>query len=129
MLSSIVAFQGVPGSAHYAATKAYVQTLAEGLHLEWKGHGVDVLALAPGPVATGFAERAKLYMTNAASPDVVAEQGLRALGRVGTARPGLLAKLLGYSLAMTPRWGRIRIMRMVMRGMTRQHDADHAGRK
>jgi hypothetical protein len=35
----------------------------------------------------------------------------------------LLAKVLGYSLAMTPRWGRIRIMAMVMRGMTKHHAA------
>jgi short-subunit dehydrogenase len=34
LMSSIVAFQGVPYAAHYAATKAYVQTLAEGLAAE-----------------------------------------------------------------------------------------------
>jgi short-subunit dehydrogenase len=34
LLSSIVAFQGAPNAAHYAATKAYVQTLSEGLHVE-----------------------------------------------------------------------------------------------
>ncbi|GAB5398709.1 MAG: hypothetical protein Aureis2KO_02940 [Aureisphaera sp.] len=36
LLSSIVAFQGVPNAAHYAATKAYVQTLGEGLAGELK---------------------------------------------------------------------------------------------
>jgi uncharacterized protein len=50
LLSSIVAFQGAPNAAHYAATKAYVQTLAEGLHVELAPRGVDVLAAAPGPV-------------------------------------------------------------------------------
>lgn len=121
LLSSIVAFQGVPRSAHYAATKSYVQTLAEGLRVEWADRGIDVLAVAPGPVGTGFARRARLNMGRAESPDVVALESLEALGRRGTIRPGLLAKVLGYSLAMTPRWGRIRIMAMVMRGMTKHH--------
>lgn len=121
LLSSIVAFQGVPRAAHYAATKSYVQTLAEGLRIEWADRGIDVLAVAPGPVSTGFARRSKLSMGRAESPDVVALESLKALGRRGTVRPGLLAKVLGYSLAMTPRWGRIRIMAMVMRGMTKHH--------
>lgn len=121
LLSSLVAFQGVPRSAHYAATKSYVQTLAEGLRVEWAGRGIDVLAVAAGPVGTGFARRAGLNMGRAESPDVVALESLDALGRRGTIRPGLLAKVLGYSLAMTPRWGRIRIMAMVMRGMTKHH--------
>jgi short-subunit dehydrogenase len=123
LLSSIVAFQGVPRSAHYAATKSYVQTLAEGLRIEWADRGIDVLAVAPGPVGTGFARRAGLAMGRAESPDVVAAESLSALGRRGTVRPGLLAKVLGYGLAMTPRWGRIRIMAMVMRGMTKHHAA------
>jgi uncharacterized protein len=118
LLSSIVAFQGVPRSAHYAATKAYVQTLAEGLHEELKSSGVDVLSVAPGPVASGFATRANLKMGNAMSPDVIAKQSLDALGRRITVRPGLLSKVLGYSLAMTPRWGRVKIMSAVMGGMT-----------
>lgn len=121
LLSSIVAFQGVPRAAHYAATKSYVQTLAEGLRIEWADRGIDVLAVAPGPVSTGFARRSKLSMGRAESPDVVALESLEALGRRGTVRPGLLAKVLGYSLAMTPRWGRTRIMAMVMRGMTKHH--------
>ncbi len=118
LLSSIVAFQGTPKSAHYAATKAYVQTLAEGLRAELKGTGVDVLAVAPGPVATGFAARANLRMTNAMTPNLIAVESLKRLGRTTTARPGFLSKLLGYSLAMTPRWGRVKIMNAVMSGMT-----------
>ena len=119
LLSSIVAFQGVARSAHYAATKAYVQTLAEGLRIEWKRHGVDVLSVAPGPVNTGFAARSNLTMGNAASPSVIAAQSLRALGKQWTVRPGWLSKLLGHSLAMTPRFIRIRIMALVMGGMTK----------
>jgi uncharacterized protein len=123
LLSSIVAFQGVPRAAHYAASKAYVQTLAEGLQLEWRDRGIDVLAVAPGPVNTGFAGRSRLNMGKAESPDVVAEQSLKALGRGGTVRPGVLSKVLGYSLAMAPRRARTAIMGTIMRGMTAHHRA------
>jgi short-subunit dehydrogenase len=34
LMSSLVAFQGVPRAANYAATKAYVQSFAEALRLE-----------------------------------------------------------------------------------------------
>lgn len=118
LMSSLVAFQGVPRAAHYAATKAYVQTLAEGIRRELAPVGVDVLASAPGPVASGFAARAAMTMGRAEAPEVVARGTLATLGRRTTARPGLLAKLLEGSLAPLPRAGRIRIMEAVMRGMT-----------
>jgi len=52
-MSSIVSFQGTPWSSHYAATKAYVQVLAEGLNRELKSVNVDVLAVATGQVPNG----------------------------------------------------------------------------
>lgn len=117
-LSSLVAFQGAPRAAHYAATKAYVQTLAEGLGAELAPFGVDVLASAPGPVQSGFAARADMRMSQAADPRAVARGTLGALGRRGTVRPGGLAKLLGWSLATLPRWARVRVMTLIMGGMT-----------
>ncbi|MEM8568259.1 MAG: SDR family NAD(P)-dependent oxidoreductase [Bacteroidota bacterium] len=119
LLSSIVAFQGVPYSANYAATKAYVQSLAEGLYHELKPHGVDVLSAAPGPVETGFGTRANMNMGNAMKPDQIAIPILKALGKKSTVLPGLLSKVLVYSLRTVPRWGKIRIMKLVMKGMTR----------
>ncbi len=117
LLSSVVAFQGTPSSANYAATKAYVQSLAEALQHELKACGVDVLASAPGPVATGFASRAGMQMARAAAPDVVARATLAALGRRGTVRPGWLAKVLGWSLATAPRSFRVVIMGRIVGGM------------
>jgi len=120
LLSSMVAFQGVPYSANYAASKAYVQSLAEALARELKPQGVDVLAAAPGPVRSGFAQRAKLQMSMALTPEDVGVPILRALGRQTTVLPGWLTKLLVYSLRTVPRWGKVRIMEKVMGGMT-QH--------
>ena len=118
LMSSVVAFQGVPGAASYAATKAYVQTLAEGLAREWARSGVDVVACAPGPVRSGFGERADMRMTVALEPSEVAEATLEALGRRVTIRPGWLSRVLGGSLALTPRPWRVRILEQVMGGMT-----------
>lgn len=119
LLSSIVGFQGLPNAAHYAATKAYVQTLAEGLHVELAPHGVDVLAAAPGPTNTSFAQRANMQMGKAMQPDEIAQPILDALGRQTTVLPGFLSKLLTYSLVPLPRWARIQIMGKVMHGMTK----------
>lgn len=119
LLSSLVAFQGVPRAANYAATKAYVQTFAEGLRQELTGTGVDVLAVAPGPVQSGFGERANMQMGMAQAPADVARGALRALGSRGTVRPGFLAQFLELSLKPLPRWGRVRVMGLVMGGMTK----------
>lgn len=118
LMSSIVGFQGMPNAAHYAATKAYVQTLAEGLHVELRPHGVDVLAAAPGPTRSGFADRADMVMGRALTPAAVARGTLDALGRRPTALPGLLSRVLKDSLAPLPRRARVRIMGSVMAGMT-----------
>jgi short-subunit dehydrogenase len=119
LMSSVVAFQGVPRAANYAATKAYVQSLAEGLRAELRPLGVDVVASAPGPVHSGFAERADMRMGLAETPAAVAQATLDALGRRGTVRPGWLSKVLGWSLALLPRWARVRVMALVMGGMAR----------
>jgi short-subunit dehydrogenase len=120
LMSSIVGFQGMPFAAHYAATKAYVQTLAEALSVELAPRGVDVIASAPGPTNSGFAERAGMKMGRVLHPRKVAQVTLNALGRKSFVLPGLLTKLLTYSLVPLPRWARVRIMGSVMRRMTHQ---------
>ncbi len=118
LLSSIVAYQGVPRAVHYAATKAYVQTLAEGLHRELRPAGVDVLSAAPGPVHSGFADAAGMTMGRALDPVDVAVPVLNALGRRSTTAPGTMSKVLTWSLAPLPRRLRVRIMGQVMTSMT-----------
>ncbi|MBD2655454.1 SDR family NAD(P)-dependent oxidoreductase [Synechocystis sp. FACHB-383] len=120
LMSSIVGFQGTPFAAHYAATKAYVQTLAEALYVELAPIGVDVIASAPGPTNSGFSDRAGMKMGKALSAGEVAEGTLKALGRKSTVLPGFLSKLLTYSLVPLPRWARVRIMGGVMKSMTKQ---------
>ncbi len=117
LFGSIVGWQGVPGQANYAASKAYVQALAEGLHDELGPQGVDVIAVAPGPVDSGFGQRAGLTMTSTTTPDIVAEAALTALGRRRTVVPGVRGKVLTSSLAPLSRRMRSRILGRVIHGM------------
>ncbi len=119
LFSSLVAFQGVPHAANYAATKGFVQVFAEGLMHELAPHGISVLAVAPGPVNSGFADVAGMTMGKAGTPDEVAEGVIAKLGSSATIRPGFLSKALEYSLFSLPRRGRTAIMKQVMAGMTR----------
>ena len=123
LMSSLLAFQGVPRAANYAATKAFVQVFAEGLRRELAPLGVDVLASAPGPVRTGFADRADMQMSMADRPETVARLTLDALGRRTTVRPGPLALALEAALVLLPRTVRTRIMALVMADMTKHRAA------
>jgi short-subunit dehydrogenase len=119
LFGSLVGYQGTPRAAHYAATKAYVQTLAEALHVELAPKGVEVLSSAPGPVNSGFSARAGMKMSAAEKPETVARATLNALGRKMTVTPGLISKFLTWSLMSAPRGLRVRIMGKIMEGMTR----------
>jgi len=117
LFGSLLGFQGAPGSATYAATKGFVQGFAEALAVELRPLGISVLAVAPGPVGTGFAARAGMHMSQSDTPQAVVRAALAALPRGGTVRPGFMGKLLGWSLAPLPRWGRVRILGQIMKGM------------
>ena len=121
LMSSIVAFQGVPHAANYAATKAYIQALAEGFRPDLASAGVDVIASAPGPVASGFATRAGMAMGRTDTPEAVARDTIAALGSTTTVRPGALGKLLSLALGTLPRSSRARVMGSIMKGMTTHH--------
>lgn len=113
-LSSLVAFQGVPYAANYAASKAYIQSFAEALFEELKPFNVDVLAASPGPVNSNFEERANMRMGKALSPSQIGVPVLASLGRQSNVVPGTLSKILVYSLRTVPRFVKIKIMKKVM---------------
>jgi short-subunit dehydrogenase len=105
-VASMVAYQPTPGTATYAATKAYVAHLSEALHEELRGTGVTVTALLPGytrtPMATATLPRAAWL-----SADAVARAGLEATAR-GRALsvPGALYKAAAVAVTPVPRTGR-----------------------
>jgi short-subunit dehydrogenase len=59
-IASTASFQPIPGTATYAATKAFVLSLSEATHSELAKKGVTVTAVCPGPVKTEFMETAGL---------------------------------------------------------------------
>jgi uncharacterized protein len=59
-VASTGAFQPMPKSATYGATKAFVLSHSEAVHHELRGTGVTVTAVCPGPVRTEFVEAADL---------------------------------------------------------------------
>ena len=119
LFGSLLGFQGAPYSATYAATKNFIQAFAEGLAVELGPQGVNVLAVAPGPVDTGFGTRAQMRLSQTETPDTVAQVALATLGRRTTIRPGALAKFLGLSLALLPRWARVRVLGRLMQDMAK----------
>ena len=117
LFASLVGWQGTPFAATYAATKAFVQSFGEALHRELRPAGVDVLVAAPGPVATGFGDRAGMALTMTDTADIVAADILRALGKRGQIAPGRVGRLLTLALWPVPRALRIVIMGRIMKSM------------
>ena len=108
-VGSMAGFLPGPGMAVYYATKAYVLSLSEALHSEFKRRGVRVAVLCPGPVPTEFAEVAGLTKSLAPgfltqSAEVVAEAGYRGLmDGHRTIVPGFLNRLITVAIRLVPR--------------------------
>jgi uncharacterized protein len=108
-VASVAGFLPAPGMAVYYATKAYVVSFTEALHVELKDHGVRVSALCPGPVKTGFQLRAgsretgasRLLEQPATSVAQAGYDGLMAGKRLVV--PGLANKLVTLLPRLLPR--------------------------
>jgi uncharacterized protein len=70
-VASVAAFQPMPGTATYGATKAFVLSFSEALHTEQRGSGVTVTAVCPGPVKTEFLETAGIAGVDEDTPDLI----------------------------------------------------------
>ena len=57
-IASAASFQPIPGTAVYAASKAFVLSFSEAIRTEMRGTGVTITAVCPGPVETEFTEAA-----------------------------------------------------------------------
>jgi len=80
-----------------------------------------VLAVAPGPVDSGFGQRANMKMGKALKPSQLGVPILTALGKQSNVIPGTLSKILVYSLGILPRWAKVKVMKKVMDGFTNHH--------
>lgn len=110
-VASVAAFQPLPGTANYAATKAFVLSLSEALSSEVGDKGVTVTALCPGPVKTEFTEAPGLEGSDDSTPDVfwmsaedVAGEGVKGLERgKRVVVPGLINRAQSIAGQHSPR--------------------------
>lgn len=95
-----------PWSSAYAATKAFVHSLGNGLWEEYRERKVDVLVLAPGstdtnaPISQGISRD---QLVGLMSPAEVASQALQQLGRRPMWLTGIHNRLFIWLLRTLPR--------------------------
>jgi short-subunit dehydrogenase len=123
VMSSLSATQGSALISNYAATKAYLLTLAEGLWEEFRADGVTVTASLPASIATpnylGDLPDGSSSPTQALSPAQVARETLAALAQgQPSVIPGWNNRLAAFALRrLMPRKFVIQMMGRIMRGM------------
>ncbi|HKR15127.1 MAG TPA: SDR family oxidoreductase [Pyrinomonadaceae bacterium] len=102
-LSSSAGFQPLAGANVYAASKSFVLLFSEALAQELVETGVRVLAVCPGPIATGFFADKKpdLKRNQMDDPKAIVEETLRAFDR--GKRVLVPGKLSVRMKALTPR--------------------------
>jgi short-subunit dehydrogenase len=108
-VASTAAFQPGPNMAVYYASKAYVLSLSEAIWFELRGRA-RVTCLCPGPVPTGFSNRAnkgrKLRLMNLSmtSADFVASRGWERFQRgQRVVIPGVLNEISAMFAPLTPK--------------------------
>ena len=115
-LSSIMALGAAANWASYNASKAHNLLLAEGIGEELKPYNVNVIALTPGSIKSGFGERSSTKaMPMALNPKRVAKCGLWMMGRKRTHTAGLINKIISLSTRITPRFINTKIFSFVVR--------------
>ncbi|MEM8768094.1 MAG: SDR family oxidoreductase [Pseudomonadota bacterium] len=107
-VASVAAFQPIPGMSVYAASKAFVLSLTEGMTEELRGTGVTITALCPGPTKTEMADAfndipyAEHFLADARS---VAQEGFDAMKAGQVIRvPGLANQAMVNWSQYQPRW-------------------------
>ena len=109
-VASTAAFQAGPLMSTYYASKAYVLMFSEALKSELKKDNVTVTVLCPGPTQTEFFKRSDMIGTKLErSPYIMGAAKVAEIGFCGLMKgktiviPGLINKLLAFSVRLTPR--------------------------
>ncbi|MGW4892318.1 SDR family NAD(P)-dependent oxidoreductase [Kitasatospora sp. NPDC004240] len=121
-VASTAAFQPTPYFAVYGASKTFVLNFSLALRQEYRGRGIRVLALCPGPVETGFFEvigTRKAAVTGSFSqPGPVVRSALKALdGDRAYVTPGLSNAVNAHLAPRRPRTLVAAIAERVSRGV------------
>lgn len=73
-VSSVVGKISMPYFGVYSASKHAVEAMSDALRIEEKHHGVEVVVVEPGPVETGFNERARTALEKYVPESVYSER-------------------------------------------------------
>lgn len=108
-VSSLAAFIPAPGASMYSASKAFLNTFMETLHMEVHNYGIKVQSLCPGATHTGFHQGQEMEESVAGidfwmEPEDVVATSLWALdkGEV-VCVPGIINKVIKNVAPMLPR--------------------------
>lgn len=125
-VSSISGMMPGPWMANYAAAKAYVLSLSEGLREELAPRGVKVSVLCPGTTRSPFFDRAGIDLAKlekealVMTPEAVARITVGALERdVAIIVPRWYNKLLAISPRLGPRWLLRKVVGSLYKGVAR----------
>ena len=110
-IASLGAFQPLPGSAVYGASKAFVLSFSEAIRTELRGSGVSITAVCPGPVRTEFMDAAGMPgvedrtpgMVWASAEDVARQAVDGALRDKRVVVPGVLSRATALAGQHSPR--------------------------
>lgn len=109
-VASTAAFQPGPHMAIYYATKAFVLSFSEALAEELEPKGVQVSTLCPGPVPTGFQDRAGIRETKMVKgPMTLPADEVARIGYEGMMKgkrliiAGTVNRMMVQSLRLSPR--------------------------
>jgi short-subunit dehydrogenase len=130
LVSSAAGLQGTPHMADYAASKAYVLSLGEALHIEFQKRGLNMTVLLTGPTDTPmFANsgtEARDMPMKVMSPQQCVAEGLSALKANQVTH--ISGTMIRFIMTLIPRSSRTKMMGgMVAKGLARidaQQDAE-----
>lgn len=123
LMSSLSAYQGSAYISNYAATKAFLIVLAEGLWEEWRTRGVDVLVCVSGAIATPNLLASRPAKTGGLgdmtiAPAQVVDEVLDSLGKQPYVIPGRMNRLASFFMRhLMPRKAAIKFMGRTLKKM------------
>ena len=122
VFSSMAGFQGSAHISTYAASKAFLLALAEGLAAELTPRGLDVVVSCPGATRTPAFVRSEpaVLPQPVMSPAAVVDETLRALRRRTVVVPGLLNRMARVFMSIV---GRGRAVKIFSRATQRMYPA------